>query len=184
VKLQSEKDLENILLSAYLLRDGDENGSRVYADVPWSERKKPTPNAKQSKSETPDGRSIVILNVPEYSGDSNVRCKSKHDFEQWRYLSDIIQATNEAATDIFRIPHSLKYQGSGPRPLKVTLLTDNMADRVFDNWKQFRSTLPKEIRMIRGNIKPRPNMTQEKINTQDMCQKNDCAPTPTGSALI
>ena len=35
VTVRTEKDLESILLSAYLLQNGSENVERVFADVPW-----------------------------------------------------------------------------------------------------------------------------------------------------
>lgn len=184
VAVQNEKELEDILLSAYLLRDCEKTDNRIFADVPWKEREKSAHKGKHREIEK--GKSLLILNIPEPASDSDMQCQNKHDYHQWKYLSDAIEANNEAVIDIFRIPKSPKYEGNGPRPLKLTFLTTAMADTVYKNWNRFRYKLPREIRILHRNTKPQLKTTEvpdnEQNQAQEPSQKNHCLPAPIESA--
>ena len=192
VVVQNEKDLEDILLSSYLIREDKTTNSRIFADVPWSERKTSSLTEAGHHKDKGDGRSLLILNVPESVSSHDANCSAKHDYQQWKYFSDTVLATDPAVIDIFRIPKSTKYEGSGPRPLKLTLLTSGMAETVYDNWKRFRAKLPKEIRIIHRVSKPEtdtakvpaPGLSQtSKRNSAKVLPKNDQQPAPTESAI-
>lgn len=188
VVVRSEKELENILLSTYLLRGDKDDSSRVFADVPWSERSKASIQTKQDHRTKKEERSLVILNVPESAPDLDAQGGARHDLQQWKYLSDIIEAKNEAVIDLFRIPKSPKYKGDGPRPLKITLLTAKMAETVFHNWTYFRHKLPRELRIKRSNSKPQPDTTNRSNQEQSdpehiiIATKNGGLPAPIESA--
>lgn len=145
ITVETEKDLEDILLSAFLLQNSDTNSERVFADVPWWERSQKSD--KVTKITRTDDRSLIILGVPENEETSDKKLQNKHDFLQWKFLSDTIQANNVAVVDTFRIPKSPKYMGSGPRPLKLTLLRSEMLGTVKTQWERYRNILPKEIRL-------------------------------------
>ena len=158
VVVKEEKELEDIILSAYLLRDGHEGSSRVFVDVPWSERANSPFKGGQRSIDKHDKRCLLILNVPETASDTDPQCRAMHDKQQWKYLRKTIQANNEVVVDMFRIPKSPRYEGNGSRPLKLTLLTASMADTVYNNWCRYRQKLPREIRIVRGSSK-RPSET-------------------------
>ena len=82
VSVQNEKELEDILLSAYLLRDGEKNSSRVFVGIPWSKRKSSSQKGKQHPTGKHEGRSLVILNGPESESHLDTQCRNKHDFQQ------------------------------------------------------------------------------------------------------
>jgi hypothetical protein len=145
VIVSSEKDLENILLSAHTLRDGREDSCRVFADVPWTERYKN--RSKSATSDNANAKSLILLGVPEATDTSMGESLSHHDAQQWGFISTVIGAHDVAVVDTFRIPNSPKYQGSGPRPLKLTLLTEGMAETIRIKWKQSAHYLPKYIRI-------------------------------------
>jgi hypothetical protein len=186
VVVQSEKELEDILLSAYLLRDDNQSSSRVFADVPWLERTKPSLPGQQQNVQKHDGRSVIILNVPEPTPDSDKNAKTSHDLNQWKYLSNTIQTNDEAVVDIFRIPKSPRYEGNGPRPLKIRLLTASMVASVLSNWKRYRHKLPRDIRFVSGIPKQHPDtvvesMPEPKNDTPietPTVSKNDSLPAP------
>lgn len=184
--VEKEKDLEDILLSAYLLRDENNDTSRIFADVPWSERVKSSSKGGQNSIIKPDERSLIILNVPESASTINTKSGTQHDLQQWQYIGRNIQATNVAVVNLFRIPKSPKYEGNGPRPLKLTLLTTAMADSVYKHWRDSRQKLPREIRIIRGSPK-RPHGTMEPsiadAHSNELTPKNASLPAPVESAI-
>ena len=185
IVVETEKELEDILLSAYLLRDAEGNKTRVFADIPYAERIKQSQQEKQPCMHKDQNRSLIILNVPEDSSDSSKSSDIKHDLEQWKYISDSIQASNEAAVDIYRIPKSPNYHGDGPRPLKVTLLTSTRADALLMNWNKHRNLLPKEMIFIQKTIATtieHDKVTQNTPVTKATMSKNAELPAPTESA--
>ena len=143
--------------------------------MPWSERSKENLRKKQHGVNEPEGRSLIILNVPESVSQTDEQSRAKHDFQQWKFLGDAMQVTNVAVIDTFRIPSSPKYEGKGPRPLKLTMLTNSMADAVFNSWNEFRHNLPREIKIIRETRSPKPDKTVAQNITQ-VYKKNDNAP--------
>lgn len=189
VVVAEEKELEDIILSAYLLRDGQHGSSRVFVDVPWSERAKSPLKGGHCPVDIDDGRCLLILNVPEAASDIDRQSRTVHDHKQWNYLSNIIQADKVAVVDMFRIPKSPKYEGDGPRPLKLTLLTAGMAKAVYNNWCSFRKKLPREIRITRQASKRRSETLPESgVDQNGRCSiekqsKNGILPALMESAL-
>ncbi|KAF8569903.1 hypothetical protein P879_07941 [Paragonimus westermani] len=93
VTVRTEKDLERILLSAFLLQNGSENSERIFADVPWWERsRKP---GIQASIDDAEGRSLIILGVPETDEKSDKKMRNKHDFLRWKFLSDTLETDGE-----------------------------------------------------------------------------------------
>lgn len=145
VTLRAEKDLEDVLLSAFLLQNETENKERVFADVPWWERsRKP---GKTDNINRAEDRSLIILGVPDTDETSDKKIQNKHDFLQWKFISDILKTDDVAVVDTFRIPRSPKYMGTGPKPLKLTLLRSEMLSIVKTQWQRYRNLLPSELRL-------------------------------------
>jgi hypothetical protein len=177
--------LEEVLLSAFLLQNSPENGERIFADVPWWERSRKSDN--KAKINRAEERSIVILGVPEGDENIDINSQKKHDFLQWRYLSDILKANEVAVVDTFRIPKSQKYMGAGPRPLKLTFLRGEMLDILKTQWRQNRNLLPRELKISSSTRTNKPadasNTNAGEPITSDPA-KNDPAPTSTESATL
>lgn len=194
VVVQNEKELEDVLLSAYLLRNTENNSSRIFLDVPWCERSRKL-SQETSVKQTVD-RSIIILGVPEIEETCDAKLQNKHDFLQWKFLSDILKTNDVAVVDTFRIPKSPKYAGIGPRPLKLTLLRSEMLSVVKSHWDRYQNLLPRELRIsssTRSNKSSssthstRPTDTAKTNAGEPVTQvpaKNDPMPTPTESASL
>ncbi|KAF8568307.1 hypothetical protein P879_01692, partial [Paragonimus westermani] len=71
--------------------------------------------------------------------------RNKHNFLQWKFVSDTLKTDDVAVVDTFRIPKSPKYMGTGPKPLKLTLLRSEMLDIVKTQWQRYRNLFPREL---------------------------------------
>ena len=181
VTVNNEKELEDILLSAYLLRDGRSESRRIYPDVPLPERLMSSKNTDGNRLD----RSLVLLGVPEASSTDMRNVDPYQDAEQWRYISNLLGTNDVTVMDTFRIPLSPKYEGSGPRPLKLTFLNSSMKEKVQAMWRERRHTIPREVRlssthMTPNSIIPRPDITNANLENIEP-PKNGVPPTPVES---
>ena len=151
VMLSKEEELEEVLLSAHLLKNNGNGLSRVFADVPFWER---AARKNQREKATNDDRSVILLGVPEAKEDPEPAKDSNHDVQQWKYLAELTKVQGVVATNTFRIPKSPRYLGSGPRPLKITFLNPEMADKFKRLWQAGRHIVPRETRLCTGKTKP------------------------------
>lgn len=184
VTLKTEKELEEILLSAFLLQTGSENSERIFADTPYWERiQKPGHQGSINRSED---RNLIILGVPECNESADKNTQRTHDYQQWKFISETLSIEDVAVVDTFRIPKSPKYMGTGPRPLKLTLLRSTMVNIVKTRWECNRNLLPKELR-IRLNIRNQASATKsstvvEVPLTLSETSSTNCDHTPTHQA--
>lgn len=142
VTLPSEKDMENVLLHAYLLNNLPDSEFRISADIPWWERKPVSTGLDRTNS-----RTLVLLGVPESAGSPSPHERLEHDYKQWRFIASSINASEAVVVDTFRIPKSTNYKGDGPKPLKVTFLTSGMTEAIKIKWKTNKNKLPKDVRL-------------------------------------
>ena len=176
VTVATEKELEDILLSAYLLKDSTENNQqRVFADLPWWERTLKARNAVVDRSKH---RNLILLGVPEAEDPSK---QKQHDFLQWKFISDTLSLKNIAVVDVFRIPKSPKYIGVGPRPLKLTFLRDGMQEEARSQWKQNHKRLPKYLRLTES---VRPGTKLDTDTTTNTSTKEQLSITSTTVKLM
>ena len=151
VLLRSTEELETVLLSAHLLRDG-ENKIRIYPDVPWYERRDrlalTTPEAKTARSLS----TLYVHGIPEILDDDERGCQT-HDLNEWRYVLDLLALQDTVSTSLARVPSSQNYKGTGPKLLRVTLLSEQMAASVIKAWKDGRRVLPPEVRIYASKTK-------------------------------
>ena len=161
ITVSTEAELEDILLSAHLLRDGEDSTSRIYPDLPWWERR---PGASPEKrNNLTDNRSLVLMGIPEAADTTAKNQVLTHDSQQWKFIEDQMGLKNCVVVDTFRIPKSSKYMGSGPCPLKLTFLTNAMATEVQDRWNNLKHLLPTGIRLqYRKSNEPRN--TENKVS--------------------
>ena len=184
VTVATEEELEDILLSAFLLRDGLESSERVFADIPWWERA----HAKgQSHPKHSASRSVIVSGVPDAPDGEDPQARMRHDILQWKFLRTSLGADQVATVDIYKIPKSSKYMGSAPSRLKVTFLTSAMAEDVFSKWKLYEGQLPKYIRMRTPEHMgiSTQSSTVQKVSDSNLVPaspKNDSQPTLSGSA--
>ncbi|KAF8572412.1 hypothetical protein P879_00931 [Paragonimus westermani] len=176
-------------MSAFLLQNGSENSERIFADVPWWERsRKPWIQASIDGAED---RSLIILGVPETDDTSDKKMRNKHDFLQWKFLSDTLETDDLAVVNTFRIPKSPKYIRTGPKPLKLTLLRSEMLDTVKTQWQRYQNLLPRELR-ISSSTRLKGPTGADKVNAKEpveQCEitvpaKNDQPPTLPESASL
>ncbi|KAF8566167.1 hypothetical protein P879_09172 [Paragonimus westermani] len=164
VTVRTETYLERILLSAFLLQNGSENSERIFADVPWWGRsRKPGIQASINGAE---GRSLIILGVPETDETSDEKMRNKHDFLQWKFLSDTLKTDDVAVVDTFRIPKSPKYMATGPKPLKLTLLRSEMLGIVKTRCQRYQHFLSRELRISSSTCFKGPT-DADKVNAKE-----------------
>ena len=185
VSLSSEMELENILLSAYLLRDGKDTTSRIFPDIPWSERSE---RSSKIASGVHSPRSLILLGVPDNTTEPTGQTDNAHDAQQWCYIRETLGINDVAVIDTYRIPKSTNYAGSGPRPLKLTFLTKNMSEVVRTRWSTHQSLLPRELKLYPPpSPKPKNTAQHDKNMTSDIPTeyntKNDVHPTPLESGV-
>ncbi|CAH8433925.1 unnamed protein product, partial [Dicrocoelium dendriticum] len=65
----------------------------------------------------------------------------------WRYITELYGMQNVVAFDVSRLASSPNYQGSGPKILKVTLATPEMASMAINVWYHSRRLGPPEVRL-------------------------------------
>ncbi|KAF8570458.1 hypothetical protein P879_00239 [Paragonimus westermani] len=164
VTVRTEKDLECILLSAFLLQNGSENSERIFADVPWWERSRKL--GIQANINGAEGRSLIILGVLETDETSDKKMRNKHSFLRWKFLSDTLKTDDVAVVDTFRIPKSPKYIGTGPKPLKLTLFRSEMLDIVKTQWQLYRNLLPRELE-ISSSTRFKGPTDADKVNAKE-----------------
>lgn len=114
-----------------------------------------------------------------------------HDFLQWKFLSEILKTENVAVVDTYRIPKSPKYMGTGPRPLKLTLLRSEMLNVVKVQWQRYQNQLPRDLRISSSTRKNKsPDAAQaDAKELVEQCEprvasKNDQSPTSPESAQL
>ncbi|KER29929.1 hypothetical protein T265_03521 [Opisthorchis viverrini] len=177
---------EQPVIDTHLKREAD-NGERIFADIPWSERsRKNTPHPTNSTNKHTNDCSLIILGVPEPNKTSDKIAQNTHDYLQWQFLCSTLEVENAAVVDTYRIPKSPKYLGTGPRPLKLTLLRGDMLNLIQAQWQRHRNLLPRELRI---NTSMRNNIPTEetKVNEDEAVgetSKNDQLPTLPGSAQL
>ena len=152
------------MLSSFLLRIDTESTERVYPDIPsWERNGNPR---KSDSKECADACDLIILGVPEAEENSDKAMKSKHDLLQWKFISETIKTDGVAVIDLFRIPKSSKYKGTGPNPLKLTLLRSDMVGSVRAQWKRYGHLLPREVR-IGSSVRTHGSTTAVEAKTQE-----------------
>lgn len=143
VTLSTSEDVETVLLTAHRLRDGD-NKIRIYPDIPWNERREQhkltPPEAKSSRNRL----TVYVHGVPETT-DTDEKEQNSHDIAEWRYVLDLLGLHNMVCTSVARTPTSPNYKGTGPKLLRVTMLSEAMATAVLTAWKENRKLLPTEL---------------------------------------
>jgi hypothetical protein len=182
ITLNNEKELEDVLLSAHILNKQGETTSRIFADIPWWERRnaKTDDKTKEARQE----RSVVLLGIPDATNESCPNQSRSHDIQQWKFIEEVIGLKEVALVDTFRIPRSPRYFGTGPRPLKLTFLTSNMADFVRTQCLKSRNLLPRDIRV--STLKPKIITPEQPTNESDnnANSKNAKGPTQSESASM
>ncbi|KAF8568817.1 hypothetical protein P879_08818 [Paragonimus westermani] len=68
-----------------------------------------------------------------------------HECSQWRFLQEVIELKTTLTTNITRLPKRSNYPG--PRILKVSFLTQQMATAALEAFYEHRRFVPAEIRM-------------------------------------
>ncbi|KAF8568446.1 hypothetical protein P879_08099 [Paragonimus westermani] len=68
-----------------------------------------------------------------------------NECSQWRFLREVIELKTTLTTNIPRLPKRSNY--SGPRILKVSFLTQQMATSALEAFYDHRRFVPPEIRM-------------------------------------
>ena len=179
ISLNSEKELEDVLLSAYILNKEGHTTSRIYADVPWWERR--NAKTKEKAKEAIQERSVVLLGIPDVTNVSCLNQSRSHDIQQWKFIEGVLGLKEVALVDTFRIPRSPRYSGTGPRPLKLTFLTSDMANVVRTQCLKSRNLLLPDIRV--STMKPKIITPEQQPNESDNKTKNDCQPTLLESAV-
>ena len=145
VVLSSTQDVETVLLNTHLLRDG-ENKIRIYPDIPWYERRDRRELINPEARTTRTLSTLYVHGIPEIPNDDKRECQS-HDINEWRYVLSLLSLENTVSTSIVRVPSSANYKGAGPKLLRVTLLSEQMAASVLLAWKDGRRMLPPELRV-------------------------------------
>ncbi|KAF8567924.1 hypothetical protein P879_11513 [Paragonimus westermani] len=105
--------------------------------------------------------------------------------------NDTLKTDDLAVVDTFRVPKSPKYMGTGPKPLKLTLLRREMLDIVKTQWQRYRNLLPREL-SISSSTRFNGPTDADKVNAKEpveQCEitvpaKNDQSPTPEESASL
>ncbi|OON17725.1 hypothetical protein X801_06434, partial [Opisthorchis viverrini] len=125
-----------------------DNGERIFADTPWSERsRKNTPHPTNSTNKHTNDRSLIILGVPEPN-------------------KTTLEIENVAVVDTYRIPKSPKYLGTGPRPLKLTLLRGDKLNLIQTQWRRHRNFLPRDLRISTSMRNNKPT-EETKVNEDE-----------------
>lgn len=147
VDLPSASILEDVLLSAHLLRESD-LPARIYPDIPWTERATRRLHRQQNVEPRISGNcSIIVHGIPEIN-DTNVTDlqRKRHDRDQWHYLSQLLSITEVVATDVRRLPRPPTYKGSAHRLLLVSFLTEEMATQTLSLWYTSKRLAPPDVR--------------------------------------
>ena len=139
-----EKDLEKVILSSYLL-DKNSCKSRIFLDRPWTERAKYRTNPTDAR-ESENKRVVLIHGVPQLSNPDEALCQ-QNDCKEWDFIRELINCSQVLTVRISRLPSSPNYHGNGPRIMKVTLGTEEMANAVLEAWKNNRKRGPPELRI-------------------------------------
>lgn len=182
VTLKNMKDVEAVLLSSHLLRK-ESIEARIFPDIPWSERQKSKKDPKTARINR-SKRTLMIHGIPE-SSDDNEWSKRENDRREWNFVQELLGMKDILTTGLTRIPHSPKYQGSGPRILKVSLLNEIMVDTLVESWNFNKRILPPELKLrtfsslkqrsdCENHIGPRVDHTQD--NSSDSSSKNQIYP--------
>jgi hypothetical protein len=91
-------------------------------------------------------RSIIVHNVPALEG-SDGSAQAMHDLEQWRFLALLIGLSELAVIGVNRLPRPAHLASIiAPRLLRITFLTEEMAEKAFAAWPAARILLPVGIR--------------------------------------
>ena len=175
VLMKNESDVETVLLSAFKLRLA-KSVIRIYPDIPWRERKHRKDEAKVVTMDD-DLRSVFVHGVPELKDADELKNK-QHDCTEWKYIKELLGVDNIITTKIFRLPHSTKYKGNGPRILKVSFSSDQMVTSLLSSWYQHRNIAPPDLR-IRGYL---PRKT-EKDNSDNIAPIDSVTHTTSSKPL-
>ena len=144
VTLKSQNDMEDVLLSAHLLRESGSN-VRIFPDVPWHERRKRQSNPQSARADEMK-KAVFIYGVPE-STDENPFRKQEHDRREWQFVQELLGTDGCVTTSLVRLRPSPNYKGTGPRILKVTLLSEDMVETLMSNWSLQKRQMPPEVKL-------------------------------------
>ncbi|CAH8665644.1 unnamed protein product [Dicrocoelium dendriticum] len=163
VTLQSANEAEEVLLSATRLRTTSCT-VRIFPDVPWSERQKRKQNPDDFRKRQ-DAKSVLVHGVPELKISSDLEAKA-HDWDEWRFIRELLSLENVIATSTSRLPLSPNYKGCGLRVMKIPLHSEMMVEYVINTWRKMRQMLPSEIRIkTMGTEPPTGHVTLSKQRT-------------------
>lgn len=179
VTLKSLRDVENVLLSAHLLR-ASSSKIRIFPDIPWTERQGAKKN-KENWKQANDKKSIFVHGIPELN-DTDMSKNATHDCQQWSFVQQALNIEDTLTVAVKRLPTSPLYKGTGPRIMKVTFQTEEMVTTVLESWYHNRRNAPSEIRLRSVGDKPRQKLTLNAVDTETTA-KNDAHPAPTGSVV-
>ena len=148
VSLKSEHETGRLLTSAATLKGCTE--VRVRPDLPRSIRRDPTRLAGPGSAGThPWQRSIVIHGVPEAQSD-DPQNRLKHDLDQWHYIASKLNISGLVTCSANRLPRPPHLTHiAQPKLLRVTLLSEPMAQDALEKWFTIRRTFPSDLHLHR-----------------------------------
>ncbi|VDP85415.1 unnamed protein product [Echinostoma caproni] len=155
VTLTDEKDIENVLLSSYLLGKVSSR-IKILPDRPWIERMRHRTNPVDAH-ELDYKRVALIHGVPKLN-DPDESTYQQNDCKEWRFIQELIGCHNIFTTSVSQLPYSVNYRGNDPR--KVTFSTPEMVTSVLQAWYQNRRRGPPEVRLrplLNGEVKRCPH---------------------------
>ena len=162
VTLQSQNDIEEVLLSAHLLKESGSN-VRIFPDIPWHERRKRQTDPQSAKTEEMK-KAIFIHGIPE-STEINPFRKLEHDRREWQFVQELLGAEGCVTTSLIRLRPSPNYKGTGPRILKATLLSEDMVETLISSWSIRKRLMPPELR-LRAALSPNPSSKPASLKLQ------------------
>ena len=168
VTLRSEKDLEDVLLSSYVLVNACK--SRIYQNRTWSERQQLKTEPKVVRADD-NKRAVFIHGVPETKHQSEME-NMKNDLEEWKFIQELLGFPEILTVGLIRLPSSANYRGTGPKILKVSLATSEMVTKVLQTWSKKCKHLPSELRI--RPFKPKPHSSV--VETEQPMQADPSPP--------
>ncbi|KAF8565212.1 hypothetical protein P879_09727 [Paragonimus westermani] len=142
VTLESMSAVEEVSLAVHQLRL-KQFPIRVFADIPWTERMRRR-EEKSTPQKLRDVSTVFVHGVPECTVTDTVESRT-HECSQWRFLQEVIELKTTLTISITRLPKRSSYPG--PRILKVSFLTQQMATAALEAFYDHRRFVPPEIRM-------------------------------------
>ena len=144
IQLKSLVDVEDVLLSAHILRSASLK-TRIFPDIPWSQRQEKKENPEKAKKAS-EKKTVLIHGIPE-SQATDEKGKRAHDCQEWKFIQELIGTKDIVTTSVSRLPHSPNYKGTGPRILRVSMLQEEMVTSMLETWYVKRRLAPPELRI-------------------------------------